>query len=132
MRKASRPEVGPERRHLHGPVTGHELAPPACVDLAMATEGEASMMGTWWVLWMAFMLVLCVSPWGTDGDTEGGGRRTRGTCSGAAVTRLRPEERSVRSSTSRGGGAATSCGSIILIAAVWIVSAMWWPFWGRW
>jgi hypothetical protein len=48
--------------------------------------------------------------WGTGGGTEDGVRPTRGTCSGVAVTRLRPGEWPARSSTSLGGGAATLCG----------------------
>jgi hypothetical protein len=86
-------------------------------------------MGTWWILWMVFMLFLWVAPVGYGWGYRGWGppyprylqrRRSDALASRGMAGPFKHE------SWGWGGDALWL---MFFVAMVWVISGMWWPFW---
>ena len=89
------------------------------------------MLGTWWMLWMVFMLILWVVPMG-----YGWGYRGWGPPYPTYLQRRRSDALAARGMAGPYKHESWGWGGDFLwvmffVAMIWVVSAMWWPFWVR-
>jgi len=89
------------------------------------------MMNSWWFLWMVFMFFLILSP-----VSYGWGYRGWGPPYPSYVQRRRSQQANAGGASGTFNHQSWGWGGdfvwiTMLIAIVWVPTALWWPYWSR-